>query len=401
MQKPEKHIKENERLKLLESYSILDTLPETDYDNLTTIAAEICQTPISLVTIVDNNRQWFKSHHGLEVLETPREYAFCAHTINDPSNFFSVEDARIDERFFDNPIVTGEPHVIFYAGVSLVGSDNLPLGTLCVIDNKPRTLTPNQVKSLKALSKQVMNLLDLRKAKNKLEKAVTDLEQVNQEMENFAYIAAHDLKSPLHNISSFASLFLKKYGSEVDAEGLDYINRISTSADKLNNLINGLLEFSKNKKVLQENKSEVDLSTILNEIKELLNVDNNCSITLKSAFDKIFTNRNALEQILINLVSNSIKYNDKPNTEIEVEVTEDESFYKISVKDNGPGIPKEYQHRAFNVFEVLSHQDRYGQRGNGIGLATVKKLVEAMGGNVSIESDIGEGAKFTFTLEKH
>lgn len=266
MLKTEKHTQENARLKLIQSYSILDTLPETDYDNLTTIAAEICQTPISLVTIVDNNRQWFKSHHGLEVVETPREYAFCAHTINNPGNYFSVEDARNDERFFDNPLVTGEPRVIFYGGVPLVGQDNLPLGTLCVIDNKPRTLNRSQVESLQALSRQVMNLLDLRKANNRLEKAMKDLEQVNKEMEHFAFIAAHDLKSPLHNISSFASLFLKKYESKVDVEGLEYINRISSSADKLNKLINGLLEFSKNNNVLLENKSEIDLITIINEI---------------------------------------------------------------------------------------------------------------------------------------
>lgn len=113
MIKPEPHAQENERLKVLASYSIMDTLPEVDYDNITTIAAEICNTPIALITLIDSNRQWFKSSHGLEVYETPKDHAFCAHAINDPNNLFIVQDAKKDERFSDNPFVTGEPKVIF------------------------------------------------------------------------------------------------------------------------------------------------------------------------------------------------------------------------------------------------------------------------------------------------
>ena len=151
---------EKERLAELKSYSILDTLPEEDYDNLTAIAAEICNTEISLISLLDDKRQWFKSHHNLDVSETPKEYAFCAHAINDPKNVFIVQDARNDERFYDNPLVTGEPHVIFYAGVPLLSPKGLPLGTLCVIDHKPKLLSNSQINSLQALSKQVMNILN-------------------------------------------------------------------------------------------------------------------------------------------------------------------------------------------------------------------------------------------------
>jgi len=158
----EKHKHENERLKLLESYSILDTLPEIDYDNLTAIASEICNTPISLVSLIDSKRQWFKSHHGLNISETPKDYAFCAHAIIDPNDVFIVQDTRKDERFFDNPLVTGDPNVIFYAGVPLVGANNLPIGTLCVIDHKPKLLSQTQILALKALANQVMNLLELK-----------------------------------------------------------------------------------------------------------------------------------------------------------------------------------------------------------------------------------------------
>ncbi|MER3329975.1 MAG: GAF domain-containing protein, partial [Candidatus Kapaibacterium sp.] len=162
---PVDHIKENERLKELESFSILDTLPEEDYDNLTAIAAQICGTPISLVSLLDDKRQWFKSHHGLGVSETPKEFAFCAHAINDNDKVFMIKDAREDERFYDNPLVTDEPFVIFYAGIPLVTDDGLPLGTLCVIDHEPKVLSQSQIDALKALSEQVMNLLRLRKSK--------------------------------------------------------------------------------------------------------------------------------------------------------------------------------------------------------------------------------------------
>lgn len=156
---------EEERLAHLESFSILDSFYESEYDDITTIASEICNTPISLISFVDNKRQWFKSHYGLNVSETPKEFAFCAHAINDPNNSFIVKDAREDIRFFDNPLVIGDPHVIFYAGIPLNGEEGFPLGTLCVIDHQPKELSQNQINSLKALSNQVMSLLKLRKKK--------------------------------------------------------------------------------------------------------------------------------------------------------------------------------------------------------------------------------------------
>ena len=152
MIKPANFTHENDRLKSLESYSIIDSISENDYDNLTAIASEICNTPISLVTLLDENRQWFKSHHGLTVSETSRDISFCGHAINQDEDIFIVQDARSDIRFHDNPLVTGNPNIIFYAGVVLKTADNFPLGTLCVIDSKPNLLNASQIKSLLTFS---------------------------------------------------------------------------------------------------------------------------------------------------------------------------------------------------------------------------------------------------------
>jgi signal transduction histidine kinase len=400
MTKATKHKKEEERIKLLESYSILDTLPEIDYDNLTAIAAEICGTPISLVSFVDKDRQWFKSRHGLNASETPRDYSFCAHAINDPHNIFIIEDSTKDIRFFDNPLVVGSPNIIFYAGVPLINENGLPLGSLCVIDDKPKKLSENQIRSLKALSDQIMKLLELRLQRIEFEKTIKKLEKKNQELEIFAHIAAHDLKSPLANVSGLVALFSENYGSAIDAEGNEIINLIKTSADKLRQMIDGLLEYSKTDQMTTENQTEVDLKILKEEISNLFIFKNNCSITFISNVDSVKTNKTALEQILINLIANAIKYNDKEIAAIEIEILEEDKFYKISVGDNGPGILKEDQEIIFQIFEVVLNVDRFGQKGNGIGLATVKKIVENLGGTIYVESEIGKGAKFIFTMER-
>lgn len=164
MQIPPSFPKDDERLNALKNYNILDSLPESDYEAITELAAQICQTPIALISFVDGQRQWFKSNHGLAVRETSREVAFCAHNILDPASPLVVEDARLDERFVENPLVTGDPHIVFYAGMPLVDADGFALGSLCVLDNKARQLGTAQLSALKTLARQVINLLALRKA---------------------------------------------------------------------------------------------------------------------------------------------------------------------------------------------------------------------------------------------
>ena len=399
MNPPKNHDRESERLKLLESYSILDTLPETEYDNLTALASEICNMPISLVSLLDDKRQWFKSHFGVDATETPKEYAFCGHAINSSSDeVFMIEDARKDERFYDNPLVTNDPHVIFYAGVPLKNSEGLPIGTLCVIDNKPNKLSKSQINALTILSDQVMILLELRKNKIELEKANRELKENNIELERFAHVAAHDLKSPLNNISALAEYLDKDYGAKIDANGRTLIRLIKNSSETLKKLIVGLLEYSKSSQLGKENDSKIDLKVLRDDIAGLFSAEFKCNIMLKSDLEYIIANKTAIEQILINLLANALKYSDKELTEVELEIKKVMVGYQISVKDNGSGILKKDQEKIFQIFETLSHKDRLGRSGNGIGLATVKKVVGNLGGEIFVESEIGKGSKFVFTV---
>jgi GAF domain-containing protein len=164
---------EEARIAALDKYAILDTDPEQSFDDLTLLASFVCKTPIALISLVDEDRQWFKSRIGIEPSETSRDIAFCSAAILQP-DVFVVPDALADDRFRDNPLVVSDPHIRFYAGAPLINEDGFALGTLCVVDRAPRELAPDQREALKALSRLVLAQLEFRRNLILLKEALTD-----------------------------------------------------------------------------------------------------------------------------------------------------------------------------------------------------------------------------------
>jgi diguanylate cyclase (GGDEF)-like protein len=174
---------EGARLQALRRYHVLDALSEQAFDDITCLASQVCSTPIALVSLIDEDRQWFKSKVGIEATETPRDLAFCAHAILQP-DLFVVSDASRDERFADHPLVTAGPEIRFYAGAPLVTSDGHALGTLCAIDRVPRRLSPSQQQALQALSRQVVAQLELKRQYATLSHTLRRLEQTQSQLQS-------------------------------------------------------------------------------------------------------------------------------------------------------------------------------------------------------------------------
>src|SRR5437773_7209746 len=172
---------EKQRLKVLWQYDLLDTIPEEVFDDLTELAARICEAPIALITLVDEDRQWFKSKVGISDNETSRDISFCAHAILQ-SDLFIVPDATRDQRFAHNPLVTSDPKIRFYAGAPLITPDGHALGTLCVIDKVPRELRPDQKSALRVLARHVMTQLELRRRSHELAHAHKERERIQHDL---------------------------------------------------------------------------------------------------------------------------------------------------------------------------------------------------------------------------
>lgn len=176
---------EKERLAALRILDVLDSTPEQSFDDLTLLAATVCDTPVSLVSFVDEQRQWFKSHRGLELDQTDRDVSFCAHAILEPTHVLEVPDATLDSRFEDNPLVTGKQQFRFYAGAPLVTDEGHALGTLCVLDHRPRRLEPRQRAALQALARQAAAQLKLRSMHRALEEALESARSHQDELEEY------------------------------------------------------------------------------------------------------------------------------------------------------------------------------------------------------------------------
>ncbi|QJP35511.1 GAF domain-containing sensor histidine kinase [Nonlabens sp. Ci31] len=390
---------ELQRQAAVEKYRLLDTMPEESYDNITSIISTICDAPISLITLVDKNRNFIKSRNGLDISESPRDTSFCGHAIAGNDDIMIVPDAREDERFKGNSLVN-DFKLIFYAGASLIDKNGYKLGTLCVYDHKPRTLTEKQKGALKAMAKQVMSLFEERFQTFELQKLKEQVDVRNQELKDFAGIVSHDLKSPLSNIIMIAEL-LQKGEKNLSKQSDEYLGYLKESSNSMSRYIDGMLQFYRSEELVSEDYDEVSYVDLIEEVVAMTVVDESVEVRYTPEKEtSLITNEIALQQILINLISNAVKYSDKDHTKIDIKLITHQEEYEISVRDNGSGIAPENIDSVFKLFYVAAKQDRNGKQGTGIGLATVARLLEHMDGHITVESQLGEWTEFKVHLAK-
>lgn len=396
MQHPKLPDNELQRLDVLRQYQLLDTLPENDYDDITKLISTICKVPISLITLLDSDRNFFKSHYGIPFNESPRNISFCGHAILESDDIFMVHDSRLDERFHNNPLVK-ELNAIFYAGVPLINPEGFALGTICVFDHQPRILSDSQIDALIILSKQVVNLFESRRKNFILKKAKNELEERNKELKNFAAHVSHDLKSPLANIMSLTYLLKDENQGVLSSESLEYLDYIEESTSILKDYIDGILLYYKADELLKEKKETLNFQQLFEELEQILvlKADEFIYPTTKTIEN---INKPALTQIFINLIDNGLKYNYSSKRIITIDYDDSQEFHVFSVSDNGVGIPEDKQAYIFELFKTLNTNNK--KASTGIGLSTVQNLVHKLGGMISVSSELDKGSTFTFTIKK-
>lgn len=383
-----------------DTYNILVTGSKADFSDLTTLASAICRTPIALINLIDDQGAAFDTHIGSVITKSDFENSFCVHTLIADQDITIIEDATRDERFSKNPFVTGKEKITFYAGVPLINEDGFVLGSLCVIDRKKKKLTPKQIGALKIIARQIVEKLELRKKAIVSAETIVELRDTNLFMQKFTAMAAHDIKNPLSSILLSAQslqLRLKKLQDD-SCEKLVAVN--ISSAQRLMTLIDDMLAYSKKPALLLARKETVDLNSLLRIIISMVSVPEGFEIRLPEGIHTVRVSSVAIQQIFINLLTNAIRYNDKEKGVVQIGFREDEENYYFEVADNGIGIAEAYHEKIFQNSFTLKITDRYEQQGSGIGLSTVKELIKALNGNISVVSAPGQGTTFFIAIGK-
>jgi signal transduction histidine kinase/CheY-like chemotaxis protein len=388
-------VDEKERIKALYDYEILDTEAEKAFDDLTLLASEICETPIALISLIDPKRQWFKSTVGLHAAETERDIAFCAHAIHQ-HKIFEIPNALEDERFSDNPLVTGPPHIRFYAGAPLITPDGFAIGTLCAISDQPKKLNSHQLKSLEILSREVITQMELRKK-------VSELKKSSDFTNEFLSNMSHEIRTPLNAITGFSKLLSERcINLNLPADIQDYITEIDFSAQRLLDIVNSVLELSK----IEAGKMEVvpawflghQFLKQLNGMLEIKASDKNLILTLdidNNVPDYFYFDEGKLSQILTNLICNSIKFS-LINKVIRLKVSYENNYLIFKIVDQGIGISEQNQKKLFNKYQQVG--DNKNIEGTGLGLSITKHLVELMAGKITLTSKENVGTNVLVML---
>lgn len=389
---------EAERQAKLEEYDILDTLPEDEFDSLVELAAMITGSPISLMNLLSNDRQWSKAAYGMDIQSSPRSESVCQYTILDETNF-EVENLAEDNRFLHMPYVINEPNLRYYSGHPLRTSDGYNIGAICVLDTKPKKLTEEQKRGLQTVANEIMARLELRKKQH-------ELEQLNREKDHFLRAVNHDIKSPLNGIVS-STHYLKNMW-DGDEEELDQIlSMIELSGRKLINytseLVSNSMEQGESKLILDE----VEVQGLIQDLIDIYNpLANAKGVNINSHFSTPGTfhlDSEKFKLVVSNLLSNALKFcreGDNITLDIKISGTEDKTLY-IYLSDTGIGIPAEFLPDIFDKKKEHQRQGTKGEISTGLGLPIVKQYVDLHKGEIRVESIEGMGTTFHINIPEN
>ena len=389
---------EKERLEILHNYRDASPDYSENFDQITQLLSRQLGVEIALVSFVDEDKQWFKSKVGVDVCDTPKEIAFCAHAIWEEEPFI-ILDTHEDDRFRNNPLVVGEPHIRFYAGAPLISKDGFCLGTLCAIDSSPRTeVTAEQIDLLTSLARLVASEVDL---------VLTNvvLEQKSEAKSIFLANMSHEIRTPMNGVIGMASLLGKSAVSETQKQ---YIDTIIRSGELLLDIINDILDVSK----IEAGEFTLeaipfDMRQVLCDVKDIFSAKAK-EKQLDFVFDypseipDIFLGDPLrLRQIFMNLVSNAIKFTQEGQVAIRIEMdepVEQGTPLWISVSDTGIGIPSDAHDKIFEKFTQSKDSVSREYGGTGLGLSISRSLADMMGGQLLLNSEVNQGTTFTLAL---
>lgn len=387
------HPDESARLQDLIRLEVLDTEDEAAFDEITQLASIICGTNISLISLVDNDRQWFKSKVGLGATETNRDIAFCSHAILQ-DEVFEVSDTLQDERFSDNPLVTDDPSIRFYAGAPLVTDNGQPIGTLCVIDQGPKTLSAEQTLALQTLAKQVISQLELRLHNRQLAR-------MQKEQEQLLAMMAHDLRSPFNGILGLSRILHEKSDSVTPERVQAMSSSILESSIKVYQLLDELLQWSRNRlgavsveleRVSVEKMTLETIEFMQEALKyKQLTIEQQVPSDLFIQADESLT-----KTIIRNLMANAIKYSPEScNIVLSAKRVDDQ--IEIAITDCGSGVSPDKVKYLFH-HRTDSSEGTKGEVGFGIGLSICHDFTIKQGGTIRLNQAHTPGAQFIVSL---
>ncbi len=379
-------VNEDERLKVLQQYQILDTPSEQGYDDVTMLASFICDTPYATITLVDQDRQWFKSEVGFGRSETARDGGFCACALLQPDTMI-VEDALLDQRFRENPFVVDGPQIRFYAGAPLISPGGYILGTVCVFDSRPRVLKPEQIEALEALARQVMARFELRLKLIEQERNATALRTVEKlaAVGRLASSMAHEINNPLQSMTNLLYMAQMDDAAEQRAS---YVMQAQEELKRVSHIVTQTLRF--------HSQSDGPVPTRLAELVESTRMLFRVRIAHASATMIVEDRQSALllcyssdvRQVLANLIGNALDaVSATRGATITVRVRDGSEWstgrpgVRLTIADNGSGIDATTQHRLFEPFFSTK-----GARGAGLGLWVSKGILDKHDAHLQLRS---------------